>query len=491
MLVTCENCKSRFNLDDNLVKESGSKVRCSNCQNIFTVFRPDPGEVAGPDVGLEGRVDAIDTSDESAEEPLDFDLFESEEDEDDEGLSLEDFGLEEDLTAETGQADGQEQQAEETEEEITAEELGFGQDGADAGGAEPVPDVSGDEPAQEGMSIQGLDLEEEPSTKVALSADDDAIAAEQIEEDDISFDDLTLDEDPVVEEVAGLDDPQAIEQNQEDMSFDDLDLEEEADVEQTEMGAEDLSFDDLSLEEEMSDEDLSEHAAGATGDSQDADASMQEGVPVASWEDGEEPEAEAMVDDLPPAEMIDQPASKRGISMPLLICLVVVLLGGGAYAALTFLQGDGMKLPFLESLAGHGQTEAPDTGNLHIGLLDNDIHGGFVESKTAGRLFVVKGKIKSSYPDARNFIRMKGVLYFKDGKIAKDRIVYCGNVLSDAELQTMEWDSIQKRLGNRFGDNKSNFRVPSGKELPFMVVFSELPEDLGEFSVEVVDSVSG
>ncbi len=79
----------------------------------------------------------------------------------------------------------------------------------------------------------------------------------------------------------------------------------------------------------------------------------------------------------------------------------------------------------------------------------------------------------------------------KGGKIAQDRIVYCSNVLSDTELQTLDRPAINKKLGNRFGDNKSNFRVPSGKVLPFMIVFTDLPQDLGEFGVEVVDSVPG
>ena len=46
MLVTCEKCQSKFKLDDDLVKESGTKVRCSNCQDIFAVYRPAPVEDA-------------------------------------------------------------------------------------------------------------------------------------------------------------------------------------------------------------------------------------------------------------------------------------------------------------------------------------------------------------------------------------------------------------------------------------------------------------
>jgi predicted Zn finger-like uncharacterized protein len=498
MLVTCENCKSKFNLDDNLVKESGSKVRCSNCQNIFTVYHSDPEEAVVPDSGIEEQMEAMETSDELADEPLDFDLFQSEEEQDDEELSLEDFGLEEELSSDLEEPESAEELAVAEDEEITAEELGFGD------GEAPEQEAVADEPEQEEISVKGLDLEDEPSTKVALSPDDEAVSDDNEAEEEMPFDDLVLEEESVVEDVAAPDGPEATGDTEEDLSFGDLDLEEEAVLEET-AGAEEafpveqenadgLAFDEgVGLEEELLDQDVTEHMTveeHSVEGSADAEVSMPEGVPVASLEEGEEPE-EVSLEDIPSAPVIEAAAARKGISMPLLICLVVVLLGGGAYGAFTFLNGDGMKLPFLESLAGSGLADKADSGNLQISLLDNGIKGRFVENRTLGRLFVVNGEVKSSYPEARNFIRMKGVVYFRDGKVAKDRIVYCGNVLSEAELQTLDEEAIKKRLGNRFGDNKANFRVPSGKALPFMVVFTELPKDLGEFSVEVVDSVPG
>ncbi len=48
MIITCENCSTSFNLDENLLKPTGSKVRCSQCQNIFTAFPPAPPEEAAP-----------------------------------------------------------------------------------------------------------------------------------------------------------------------------------------------------------------------------------------------------------------------------------------------------------------------------------------------------------------------------------------------------------------------------------------------------------
>ena len=149
-----------------------------------------------------------------------------------------------------------------------------------------------------------------------------------------------------------------------------------------------------------------------------------------------------------------------------------------------------IKVPFLESLTGTQKSEKLDPGNMRIACLDEFMTGDFVDNNKIGGLFVIKGKIRNDYRESRNFIRVRGTLHSEDGKLAQSRIVYCGNVLSDAELKMLDAASINKKLGNRFGDGKSNFKMPSGKELPFMVVFSNLPRELREYSVEVVDSVA-
>ena len=40
MIVTCKECDSSFNVEDRLIKDDGSKVRCSQCQLIFTAYPP-------------------------------------------------------------------------------------------------------------------------------------------------------------------------------------------------------------------------------------------------------------------------------------------------------------------------------------------------------------------------------------------------------------------------------------------------------------------
>jgi len=40
MILTCNECGAGFNFDENLLKETGSKVRCTKCKSVFTAYPP-------------------------------------------------------------------------------------------------------------------------------------------------------------------------------------------------------------------------------------------------------------------------------------------------------------------------------------------------------------------------------------------------------------------------------------------------------------------
>lgn len=419
MIITCENCKTRFNLDENLIKESGSRVRCSRCHHIFTAYKPAPAEEPLPGAEPthpfaeeeETRAKAAEISEDLPEEALDFQLFESE------------------------------------EEKVEAKDE---------------------------ISLEALDLEEEPAPEETPWPTEQVAEEEKVEaKDEISLEDIGFEEELAPEQVPEPPEEPALKEG----------LEEET------------ALQDLSLEEAAAEETPPEEEVGAEEIAEvqeEASVALPEAMPVASLEEAEEAEAEQPQEaPIPPPITEKEPPARKPFSTPLLVLLVFVLVGGGAYAAYTVLKSLDIKIPFLESLTGAPKSQEIDPGNMDMTLLHQFITGEFVHNTTVGPLFVIKGKIRNDYPEARSFIRVKSLLYLKDGKIAKDRFSYCGNVLSDTDLQRLDTATIDNKLRNRFGDKKSNFRVPSGKVLPFMVVFSDLPQDLGEFSVEVVGSFPG
>jgi predicted Zn finger-like uncharacterized protein len=44
MIIQCEQCRTKFRLDDSKIRENGVKVRCAKCRHVFTVKKQQPEE---------------------------------------------------------------------------------------------------------------------------------------------------------------------------------------------------------------------------------------------------------------------------------------------------------------------------------------------------------------------------------------------------------------------------------------------------------------
>lgn len=42
MMIVCENCKTSFELDDSAIQDKVFRVRCSECNHVFTAYKPPP-----------------------------------------------------------------------------------------------------------------------------------------------------------------------------------------------------------------------------------------------------------------------------------------------------------------------------------------------------------------------------------------------------------------------------------------------------------------
>jgi hypothetical protein len=202
------------------------------------------------------------------------------------------------------------------------------------------------------------------------------------------------------------------------------------------------------------------------------------------------------IDDPPsaPAAMMPKSRSKK----PVLVALLLLFLTGGVLIVpnmlgikipfisdikIPYLSDLGTKIPYLSDKLNPKEKDV--AGNLKIIPLGGTIAARFVNDSQGNPRFVIHGKIKNDYDHPRSFIKITGKIYQKGGKLAKTETVFCGNVLSDSELTGMKIAAINKRLHNRFGDKKSNLKVKTGKAIPFMIVFDELPQNLDEYTIEV------
>jgi len=183
-----------------------------------------------------------------------------------------------------------------------------------------------------------------------------------------------------------------------------------------------------------------------------------------------------------PSQMLDGQAGEKRSLKKVLIPLILLIVVG----ALVFI---GMKM-------FGGKEEVPvkpvapvvkDLGNLQIEMIANPEYK-FVENKIFGEILVVTGNVTNRYDHPRSNIYVKATLYDSAGKVAVSSAAYCGNMFTDSDLTALELKTINERLNNRMGDDKSNTGIESGKKIPFTVVFSDLPEDINELTVEVLKS---
>jgi hypothetical protein len=108
------------------------------------------------------------------------------------------------------------------------------------------------------------------------------------------------------------------------------------------------------------------------------------------------------------------------------------------------------------------------------------VKGRFLYGKNEmSEFFIISGILKNKTKKSYNGIKVKGVLYNKKKEAVKSQIVNCGNVLADNEIENMKFDEIQKYLST-----KTKLHA---LEIPYMIIFSNLPKNLSNFTVSLAD----
>jgi hypothetical protein len=432
------------------------------------------------------------TSDDSTEDlDLDLDLDLEMEDEadlepampsvDKEGVSdLEDLDLEMDLDMELEMESGDEESAE-TPKEDEAEDVDLsdiekmleaGED--DFGATVNLEDAIDEAEVEKWKQQPAHDDTMDETAEIDLS--NIVLDTEDVEEEEAEDVELDLDINEEVDEAAA-----AVSEPPKDSSDIDISEFEEFEIpdEQRETSG-DFADGDIDLEFEMDDD-------GSPAEAQDYHRGMEaETIAFAGplAESGGKPEEKKK--EKKPKKV--RPKRKGGVGKPILVVLILLVL---AYAAVVILDRIDIKIPvvsdYLKQLPYVNQLmkpEAVQTGEISI----SNITSHFVDNEKHGKFFVIRGTAKNEFPQSRRYIKLTGTLYRTGKAVAQQESVYCGNTRSNENLQSMGLDEIKKVMDNRFGDKKSNFEVKPGQEIPFMIVFSGLPDDLEEFAIEIAGS---
>jgi len=457
MIITCNECDTRFNIDESLLKQTGSKVRCSKCKNVFLAYPSSLSEELDKSGEVETESQETDLSD------ID-NLFEI-----DEGLKVENEPEESELDLELDLEPEINETPAETEAELELEiddknssEISAGEESE---GIELVTDEAFEEntKVEEKPEEAGLELELDLDLELDLEPEIDETQAEIEAELELELDDKTD------SEISAKEEPEGIEP-------DEIEIAKEAETKIEESKQEDIDQDktpgeDTAEKIEEEEESSKTFNMGVTPDEQEAEKAIE---PIDKAEKG------ALTEKSEPPKV----AANKRISMPVLLLLLAALLISGAYGTYVLLDSAGINIPFISDLL---KSEVQDAGNLKI--YTSDIKNKFIENSKVGQLLVITGKAKNGYSDTRSYISITGKLYTKGKILLKTKTVYCGTILSELELLNMDLDAINNRLSNRFGDNKSNIKVKADAIIPFTVIFADLPENLDEFTIEVAGSL--
>ena len=138
-------------------------------------------------------------------------------------------------------------------------------------------------------------------------------------------------------------------------------------------------------------------------------------------------------------------------------------------------------VPVLENLVPP-PTKSSQTSPEPVRL--KDIRQRSVANLLGGNLRVIEGVAmnQSSYPLAR--IKVRLVIADAYDVVLGEKIVFCGNLLTDAELGALAEAEIQRELSIPQGSDVSNERIAPNGEIPFMIVFNQ--EQAGAIKTTVI-----
>jgi predicted Zn finger-like uncharacterized protein len=128
------------------------------------------------------------------------------------------------------------------------------------------------------------------------------------------------------------------------------------------------------------------------------------------------------------------------------------------------------EMPGMEMLLG---TEMKSRETALTPVRIKDVRQRSVTNLLVGNLRVIEGVAVNQSSAPLSNIRVRLVISDAYDVLLGEKIVFCGNLLTDAELNTLAEAEIQRELSTPQGTDVSNQRIAPNGEIPFMIVFSQ------------------
>jgi predicted Zn finger-like uncharacterized protein len=487
MIIQCEQCQTRFKLDDSKVADKSLKVRCARCKNVFTVAGPQgtPEDVASflentPAFQVEEELDNV--PEPALEATLSFDAESQAEEDSSEGSNLFDsfsFDADEEQTPpeppqsadddsdfsfpsadSTDTSDQVETQKEPDDLDFGAFDFGDDSDAADdSAGADQTMNFDNTSVTKEHTATPakkefgGLDFSGDDMFGDVASTTTEDEASESI-----SFD-LGMDgfaDSMGVESSASSQKTSTATQDlasENPFSLDDIDFGDEL----TSVAVQQVSTEELKPSQELLFAPLAQ-----TTPLFDIGADTLQKSPVSSAQE-----------ELPPLSISSRRKESPRVSgmlvfMGIMIAGLVIFYSYWGFVTLTEDKG---KI-------------TQETGRITV----RSVEATFIKNKKAGDLLVITGEAVNEFGKPRAAIQIKGIVFGANGEEVSSKTAFGGNPLSKEQLSTLTMDKIEAAMANQFGDSLANMEVAPGDAIPFMIVIPKPAADATDYGVEPVGS---
>jgi hypothetical protein len=439
-------------------------------------------DIEKDDEGIEfGRSDLDDDED---EDELEFESSGFEIDDTDSDKEDSDFDLDDDFSFEDSEF---EMDDDDTSQETREEDVLDFEDG----GLEFEVDT--EENDSDAVAFESVE-DDEPVEDVELvpAAEEGESVIKMEDEINANLDDISITEDDEFELEFDIEDDTGIEDIVE--TAENLSLEFESDEDDPVISYEEEKIEDSEKEDTsvvMPEDDFAEYEKVLEQETEPEydDSYEEETIEIdASKEEDIKVPQEEVQSVLTPAPGSRRKKKKSGIGTPVLLLLLIFLLVAGAYIA-SVMTGykipyiSDIQIPFIEQYLKKPAREISDAKPLPN---QKSVNGRFVTNSTAGTLFVITGRVENPSDIAYKHIQISGALITKGKQEAKTKNAYCGNIIPEDILKTGNIADINKSLAVKTGNNNLNADIKPKASIPFMIVFSDLPEKLQNFTVKVI-----
>lgn len=503
MVIECSSCHARFKLADDKVKESGTKVRCTKCREVFTVFPESPPPVTLPVISASPSKPVppvvVKQSDEVAViPPVAVDV--SAEEDDDWNQTAADNLFSDGYTDETGASD--------------LDAINF--DDIEA----PVFTIDSREENKNGLAdetaISFTDSFAEngsnQTSQIAKATDEQSLSEESHNDFAADFFSKT----PTASQDLNLFNAVATDSdftfsggdNLADLPWDETDnapitttsperpVNTKAAPQNTDFDFSSFSFDDVTPSVKT---DKSESSGTAAQSDATIELSTGNGTAPAPVEATLPPREE---DAASPPLMKDRQEKPQRQSRPLrprirpkkkgtsrlTVKLITLLLLGLAviYGTINRAQIEKTYSNIVNNFI-ENQIQVETSGRIDLVKLT----GSYIHNNQEGDLFVIRGEVVNEFKGLRSSVLVKGTIYGANGEILQSQSAYCGNPLIDSKLKDLNFKEMRDIMNNELGQHLINMNIATGKGIPFTIVFNKVPKNIKEFTVEVLDSKPG